>query len=171
MSEIKTNRVTGRRAVHYDTLDELLAEAERLASEEIEMLGNWTYPQILKHLALSMNNSIDGFPGKAPLPIRLVVRLLRESFLSKSLPAGFKFPNRFRPQLEPPEETTLEEGLEDLRQAIARVQSDSQRAPHPVLGQLSREDYDRLHLRHAEMHMSFVRPVRSPETVAESVSK
>ncbi len=47
----------------------------------------------------------------------------------------------------------------NLRQAIHRLQTEEKRAPNPVLGKLTREEWDRLHCRHAELHLSFLVPI------------
>ena len=51
---MNTKAVTGRREVHYDTFDDALADAERLAAGDVRTLGNWSYGQILKHLAMAV---------------------------------------------------------------------------------------------------------------------
>ena len=67
---VKTKQVTGRRTLNYATLDDLLQDAEQLAESDITMLGNWSLGQILRHLAMTMNNTFDGFPFSAPSPRR-----------------------------------------------------------------------------------------------------
>ena len=59
---VNTKTVTGRRELRYDNYDELLADAERLAGKEVRTLGNWSYGQILRHLARSIDAMIDGAP-------------------------------------------------------------------------------------------------------------
>lgn len=156
-TEINTRRVSGRRDVRYENYDQQLADAERLAGVEIRTLGNWSYGQILRHLARSIDAMIDGAPFAFPAPIQWVMRLLmKKRFLSKPLKPGFKLPAKAG-RLNP-EATTTEEGLAELRTAIARAKTDSTRAPHGGFGQLSEEESDAFQFRHAEMHMSFVVP-------------
>ena len=57
---VKTSKVSGRRRLHFGSLDEVLAEAERLAAGPYRKLGNWRLGEILMHLALAGNKSIDG---------------------------------------------------------------------------------------------------------------
>jgi len=82
--------------------------------------------------------------------------LMKRRFLGKTLPAGFKTTAAFTPG-----ETSVEEGLADLREAVARQSRESSRAPHPGFGKISREESDAFNLRHAEMHMSFAVPVEN----------
>ena len=43
--------------------------------------------------------------------------------------------------------------LDLLRKAIARQHEIAERAPHPALGDSSREEWDQFNLRHTEMHI------------------
>jgi len=149
---INTKKVTGRRQVRYSSLDELLAEAERLSAPDVQMPGNWTPGQIYEHLAKTMNSSIDGFSRLMPAPARwLLTLLMKHKFLKKGLPAGFKSTTEFIPDA-----TSVDDGLSSLRQAVSRQRNESVRAPHPGLGNITRDEWNDFHLRHAELHMSFL---------------
>lgn len=149
---INTKKVQGRRKIRYESLDELLADAQRLLGFEVRTLGNWSQGQIYEHLARSLDSSIDGAGFSLPAPVRWMMSLLmKRKFLEKKLPAGFKTTGQFIP-----EETSAEEGLASLQRAIARQQQESKRAPHPAFGNIGREQWNAFHLRHAEMHMSFL---------------
>ena len=156
-SGVNTKQVTGRRTVSYATYDDLLADAERLAGGEVRTLGNWSYGQILKHLAVAINWTIDGAQFTAPWPMRFVAQhFLKGTFLNKTLKPGFKFPDRLRPQLEAPADVDVGESLSDLRAAVERAKTETTRAPNPLLGELTPAEHEKFQLRHAEMHMSFV---------------
>ena len=149
---ISTKNVTERRRVRYSSLDELLAEAERLSEPDVQMLGNWTPGQIYEHLARTMNSSIDGFTRLLPAPARwLLTLLMKHRFLKKELPAGFRSTTEFIPDA-----TSVEDGLSALRNAIGRQKNESIRAPHPAFGNITREEWNDFHLRHAELHMGFL---------------
>lgn len=148
---VNTKMVAGRRTVRYESLSDLLSEAERLANCDVRTIGNWSVGQIYAHLAKSLDISIDG-TDLLPAPMRLILNLFfRKKMLHKAIPAGFKAPGQFVP-----EQTSVEDGLALLRTAIARQHEESARALHPGFGKLSREDWNLFHLRHAEMHMSFI---------------
>ena len=150
---INTKKVTGRRQVSYASLDEFLADAERLANkEEVRTLGNWSQGQIYEHLARALDTSIDGVDISFPAPARwLMTLLMKKKFLYKELPAGFKVSGKVVP-----DETTVEQGLNSLRQAVERQKADSTRVPHPGFGKLSLDEWEAFNLRHAELHMSFL---------------
>ena len=148
--------VTGRRELTYRSYEDLLSDAEGLAAGNVRTLANWTYPQILVHLGKSLEASIDGVNFRAPLPMRLMGKLFMKSkFLDQASPPGFERPENARSQFAPSESVSLEEGLDALRRGISRCQQETDRAPHPFFGRLTREEWDRFNLRHAEMHMSF----------------
>jgi len=155
---VNTARVAGRRDLNYESYEELLTDAEQLVAGPIETVGNWSPGQVFQHLANTMTMSLDGADSPAPWYIRVIAKnLFRHRFLTKKMPAGFKLPPAAERQLLPPE-TTTEAGFAAFRRAIERLKTEPDRHPHPALGPLSREEWDQLHLRHAELHMSFLRP-------------
>ena len=58
-------------------------------------------------------------------------------------------------QFSPDISVSTEQGLRSLRAAIERCQTENSRAEHPAFGKLTREEWDKLNLRHAELHMSY----------------
>ena len=156
---VNTKKVRGRRKVSYGTYDDLLADLATLASGPTEVLGNWSFAQICRHLAVALNGSIDGVPFRASLPMRIMATLLmKKRFLTKTLPAGFQIPVTAKAIVEPGDSVELQEQLTALREAIERVKTDKTRARHPFFDELTTEQWDQFNLRHAELHMSFVRP-------------
>ena len=152
---INTGKVSSRRSVRYRNYDDLLADVESLAGKPIRTLGNWTQPQIYKHLAMSLDSCIDGAGFALPAPMRWIMSLLmKKKFVHGVLPSGYKAPASFVPS----EQTGLEEALGELRRAIQRVKSDKTRAIHPAFGTISADEWDQFNLRHSEMHMSFLQP-------------
>jgi hypothetical protein len=159
---IDITKVTGRRQVRYSSLDELLADAERLvqleAQGEVRQLGNMALGQALGHLALWMHASIDGIPDdlRPPAAVRLLGRAFRGAILSKGLKPGFKLPPDAAKKLIPPDTITPAEGFNQLSAACARLRRETKRVPSPVFGAMSAEQWEQLHLRHAELHLSFM---------------
>ncbi len=89
---INTKTVEGRRSVRYQSYDDLLRDAERLASmEAVQTLGNWSVGQIFKHLADAIESSIDGSGFVLPWPIRVVfTAFMKRKYLYDSLPLDSK---------------------------------------------------------------------------------
>lgn len=154
---VDTKSAQGRRQVHYESLDDLLQDAQSLAAGEVEMRGNWSLGQILKHLAGALETSIDGNPFMLPAPLRWVGgTFLKRKFLTTPLSPGFKVPRRAAALK--PDPTSTEDGLAALKHAIERLKHEQHREQHPMLGRLSIDEWNQFHLRHAEMHMSFAVP-------------
>src|SRR5687767_4143220 len=85
-----------RRILRFNSLDDALAEAERLVAAEregrLDRAGNWPLGQTFGHLATWANFAFDGYPPaiRAPLPVRMVLRLMRGGILSKRMTAGMR---------------------------------------------------------------------------------
>jgi len=161
-ARIDTTKVTNRRQVHFASFDELLADAERLvqldAQGKVHPLGNLTLGQALGHLALWMQASIDGIPDdlRPPAVVKLLGRIFKGVILNKGLRPGFKLPTDAASKLIPPAGITPADGFNQLSTACARLRRESKRVPSPLLGNLNVDEWDKLHLRHAELHLSFM---------------
>lgn len=151
-----TTPTTERRQVSYRNLDEILADAERAVARKARVTGRWSIGQILEHQARVMDRSIDGFGFTAPFYFRWIGALfMKKRFLEKAMPPGFHLKGKVKDELAPAE-TSDEAGLDHLRKAIARQRNESKRVPSPFLGNLTREEWEKLLLRHGELHMSFI---------------
>jgi hypothetical protein len=138
-------------------MDDVVADAERLvASPHTKMLGNWPLGQLLTHLTLAMNSSIDGISAKAPFLFRMLGPVIKWRILSHGMSAGFKLPKKVEDGFFPV--ASPQEALEKLRSAANRLRTEKMTSPHPVFGKLTHEEWLRLHLRHAELHLSFAVP-------------
>src|SRR5439155_6276145 len=113
----------------------------------------WSPGQILQHLAVSMNLSIDGNPIRLAWWIRLMGKIFKGRVLNKPMPAGLNLSKEAAAKLIPPP-TSWEQGLANVRQALTRQKNESKRSPSPFLGELTNEEWIKLHCRHAELHLS-----------------
>jgi hypothetical protein len=154
---VDTAKVEGRRKVDYPSFAELLADADRLSSGPVKALGNWSAGQIYQHLTTAFNGSIDGFTMTFPWYLRLMAKLFKKKLLSMPMPPGFKLPAGASEAMVPPE-TSTEAGLAELHSAVARLEREDRRTTHPMFGDITREEWDRIHLKHASLHMSFLVP-------------
>jgi hypothetical protein len=154
---VDTTKAEGRRTVHFNTLDDILADVERLAQGKVRALGNWSPGQLLKHLTGPMLWCLDGAPLKAPWHFRAMSWFFKKRFLRMPMPAGFKLPDAFAKHLIPGD-TSWEDGLQAFRAAMSRMKAEPQRHPSPFLGELTREQWEQLHCRHCELHLSFLLP-------------
>ena len=165
---VDTAKVTGRRELRFQWIDEILEEAERLASApQVKTLGNWTPGQIMKHLAIGMHMSIDGSPHRPPWYLRLVGPLVKRRILTKGMSPGFQLRVKESQSLVVADDVTTEGGLAALRDAVRRMRREAHREPHVFFGKLSYQEWEQLHLRHAELHFSFLLP--EPASVKSGV--
>lgn len=148
----------GRRQLHFQSLEEILSEVERLAARRVRTVGRWTFAQIVQHLADTMRCSLDGFGFQATWVARfLIAPLIKNSLLTKPMKPGFRLPSRAQ-SLLPSADVSLEAARANLREALARYEFEQPTAAHPFLGRLAAQEWVSLQLRHAELHLSFVIP-------------
>ena len=157
---IDTRKVAQRRALHFETLDGVLADAAALATAEqrnsLRQLGNWTLGQICNHLAAWVHYGFEGAPFTPPWFIRLVARPMKRRFLEKGLPAGARIP-KVPGGTHGIDLVSTQEGIARLTKAFDRLKAGPPAIPNSVFGPLTSEEWTMLHLRHAELHLSFLR--------------
>lgn len=145
-----------RRDLSFNTLDRVMPDVDQLL-EGHETLGNWSLGQICNHLATVVAGSVDGFPFHAPWIYRKTMGVLRRRKIFKDgrIATGIRHPIQFSPK---PELDARAEA-EALR-ATLRYYAGFQEplAMHPILGWLTRDEWDRLHRIHCAHHLSFVLP-------------
>lgn len=154
---------SSRRTLRFNSIDDALAEAERLVGAErdgqLVCAGHWTLGQALGHLATWANFAQDGYPPevRAPLPARVILRLMRGRMLSKGMMSGVKI-GKLPGGTLGVQPLNAEEGLRRFRAAMKRLRSTAPTIPNPVFGRLTHEQWIQLNLRHAELHLSFQCP-------------
>jgi hypothetical protein len=159
-ASIDTAKIKDRRRLRFESIDDIAAEVERLAKcKDVRTLGNWSRGQVLQHLAMTMHNSIDGFPSFVPAPIRFLLRLfLKRRILTTPMSAGFKLPPKAAEHMLP-KPTEWDVALANFRRGMQRLKSETKRMPHPAFGPLTSAEWDQLHCRHSELHLGFLVPV------------
>ncbi len=156
---VKTVRVVGRRTLKFTTLDDIAADVEKLASaKSVTALGNWSVGEVLAHLANSLNMSIDGAQFRAPWFFRTFGPLFKKHYITHPMKPGLKLPKEAARQLTAPSPVSRDEGVARMRSALRRQETITDRAPSPIFGAMTREEWDQLHMRHAELHLSFFVP-------------
>lgn len=155
---IDTGKVTDRRLLRFESIDQVLAEVERLAEAEragrLSRLGNWTLGQALGHLASWAEYSYTGAPLKAPFFVKWFLRLRKRKFLYGPMRAGVKIPGVEGGTLAT-EPVPLDEALGRTRRAFAWLKAEAPTAPNVIFGPLSHDEWVALHCRHAELHLGF----------------
>ena len=90
---ISTSKVQGRRTLKFSSLQDVLADAERMSAGNVKALGS-PAGQIFQHLAKSLNDSIDGSDARFPWYLTVPARSMKKKPINGSMPPGFKLPGR-----------------------------------------------------------------------------
>ena len=151
--------VEGRRALRLESMDAILADAESVTSQPYRTVGGWSAAENIDHVANVVEMSLDGFTLDVPWPLKVVGRLfLKPSWLKNGYKPGIRPPAKVAAAFAPREGVTLEQALERLRRMVTRSKSEPMDRPSPLLGALTHEQWEQMHCRHAELHLSFIVP-------------
>ena len=161
---VDTRRVANRRPVHFRTIENLLAEIDHVTAAakagKVRSLGNWSPAQVLWHVGRLVELSFDGFPfryRRGPVWIARLLRLLAWRWLiAIAFRPGFANPAEAA-VLEPEPSVSLDAAAAYLDQQLARIR-DRERMTQQCSaeGTYSHEQWVYIHLRHAELHLSFL---------------
>jgi len=161
-SMIDTRRAPRRELSFHCTgcLKEELARIEAAhRAGALRQTGNWTPGENLDHVAKVWEFAFDGFPPEArlPFPVRMIAGLMKRRMTSgKTLPSGFKIPKGGEYML-PLQGCAAEKGLARLRKVLERLDRGEQMTvASPAFGRLSHDEWLRLHLGHAQLHLGFI---------------
>lgn len=167
-AEVDT-KTAPRRDLAFASFDEVSEDLDRIETSlnagALTATGNWTPGQNFEHLAKFLRFAYDGFPSKAPPPIRWIARMMLKKKATQSeepLPSGFKLPKQASALL-PSDDVGDVEGLALLREQIARIHAgEAMTQPSPLLGQLTHEEWLTLQRKHMALHLSFLHPQGAP---------
>ena len=153
-----------RRELRFNSIAEVLAEAERLTSAEkagkLKLLGNWSAGQVFGHLAAWANYPYDGYPstlGRVPGWIKFILKFKKNTYLNDKLPQGIRIP-KIEGGTTAIEALPTEEGLARLRKAMQRLESAAPTRDNPIFGPMTHEEWKKIQMRHAELHMGYLQP-------------
>jgi len=153
-----------RRDLHFQSLDDILADAEAIAAGPHHTTGNHSAGELFHHVAVPIDGAVHGFKFSAPLPMRLFGRTLK--LLGKAAAPfnpGINPPRSVLPHFWPAERITTEQGLDTLRAAIDAARAPgSMTHPSPLFGRLTHDQHVAMNCRHAELHFSFIHPADGP---------
>jgi Protein of unknown function (DUF1569) len=153
---------TRRRRLALKSIDDLAAEIDRLVAAQhvghLVATGNWTPAQIFEHLARFIEFSYEGFPFRVSWPLRAVSHVAKwvawKRFVDRALRPGFRIPSD---SLKPDEWADFDVATARLRAQVDRIRcGEPMRQPSPFEGSITSEQWVYVHLRHAELHLSFL---------------
>ena len=149
------------RKLHFETLDQAVAEVERLAAGPVKTTGNFSFPQIVEHLATAFDIS-SGHQTPPPVPffLRLLGPLIARRAAYRPMKPGLKLPKDAQ-EFFWKEGKNPDQMMDEFREAFARYRKVDPLPRHPFFGNLSRKDNEQLQCRHMELHLGFARPAES----------
>lgn len=160
--EINTKNVSGRRAVKFNSVEDVLRDADALVAAEraggLDAIGNWTLGQAMNHVAAWINFAFDGFPPnlRPPWFVKMVMRFLKGRYI-RGLPAGVRIP-KVPGGTMATEVVSTEVGYSALKRAFERLAQIAPTQPSPLFGPMPHSEWIEFNLRHAELHLSFFKP-------------
>src|SRR5262245_4304541 len=120
---VDTGKVTTRRILHFESIDQMMAEVDRLVAAEragqLNHVGNWTLGQILGHLAVWSEFAYTEMPLNPPFFVKWILWFSKNSFLYKPMRAGVKIPHCPGGTLGTAP-MTVDEGLARLQKVVER---------------------------------------------------
>jgi hypothetical protein len=155
---VKTGKVAGRRTLHFDSIEDIVRDAEQIVGQPHRTLGNWSAAQIIEHIAKTMTGAVDGVQGRPPFYIRWFAPLMKNGVLNKPMSPGFTLPKQLHADFMPANDAEEQKALENLRSAFERYKAAASLKPNVIFGRFTREEWDKLQKRHSEMHLSFIVP-------------
>src|SRR5690606_282151 len=110
--------------------------------------GNWALGQTIGHVNYWARVPFEGYPQmrRPPWWMRAMMPMMKGGFLNKKLPAGVRIP-------EAPDGTfgvdpmPTDEALNQLKEALARLERENPPLTNPFFGRMSHEDWIKLNLR------------------------
>jgi hypothetical protein len=155
---VDTGKVSGRRRLRFQNVQEIVADVETLSARGYRQLGNWSLGQMCKHLSIAMSMPLDGSSIRVPWYMRFVARtIFKPKVLRDGMKPGFKLSAAAAKDIIPGR-TADSDGIAALRTTVARFQKEPLVHPHAFFGHLTPEEWTTIALRHAEMHLGFLLP-------------
>jgi hypothetical protein len=125
-----------------------------LAARSVRSLTPWPVPQVLQHLAQSIDFSIDGYPSLRSATFRATAGALAFAVFDRRgrMTHGTTEPIPGAAALDASELAASAEGLRSAWQRFESLPASTPLAPHFAYGRLGRDEYRRAHLMHLADH-------------------
>lgn len=166
MPPVDTASTKDRRAIRFNTIDDLLQDLNVIEdahnAQTLRVSGNWSPGEMFTHIAAFINYPYDGYPAEIaepPFLITVIFRFMKQRFLQKPMRPGIRIPGT-RKGTVGAREVSFDEGFTELLESIARLVDSPPPLSSPIFGYLTHEEWKLAHLRHAELHLSFLHPTR-----------
>lgn len=143
--------------LRFTTFDELRSFIDQLQSSRTSTTGKWSLGQIAYHLAGAVEMTCACAPARQGRWRRWLMWPFRTAVLRFGPPRGVSIPAEIQAQIDPPVESDASQQLARLRRSLELFERAQGPPPaHPKIGPLTRREWGRFHLRHAELHLRYV---------------
>ena len=157
-----------RRKLKFETLPETVEEAQGLLASGYVRNGNWSLGQACRHIRLTVDASIDGYPWWMAIgwPLRpLLRRLFMPKLLRGDSPAGIRTAGVF----VPPEDLDDADEVAKYSACVERfIKHEGDMHPHPGFGRMRKPDLELFHAMHMAHHLGFLSPSDEQEQAVNS---
>lgn len=160
---IDTTQVKDRRALRFETLDQMLTDARACAAaSRLRQLGNWSLGQALNHIAAWIEYPFVGYPPELNFPeeMKAGAAEAKTRLMHETMKPGERLPGIVGGTLAIDDVPTTA-GLARL-EAAARIATgppdELTPLPDPYFGRVTRREWTDINLRHAELHLGFFVP-------------
>jgi len=164
--QVNTKAVAERRVLRLESIADIETDLEALTRAEragtLRHLGNWPAGSIFEHLGRAVQCSFEGFDGFTfPLWLRIFAPLVKTRMLNAPFPTGFNL-SKDSDKKAWKSGVGFDEGLTFYRSQLARVWPDGKASTamlhrHPSFGKMTPDDWVKYQLRHAELHLGFLK--------------
>jgi hypothetical protein len=152
-----------RRALVFNYLDDVIADAENLRAKGYIKAGNWDLAQVCGHIAAWVRFATDGYPRPGCF-LGVVLWMMRSTVGKRMLRAAIR-DNKMKSGVPTFKETVPAPGgdeaaaVADLKEAIDRFGKHvGEYHPSTLFGRWTREECLKLNLMHAAHHLNYLIP-------------
>lgn len=151
-----------RRDLTFETVNDVIEDVNQIsvadAAGTLEVCGQWTAGEILSHLSAWIEYGYEGYPIDAPpWLVRQVMKLMLRSMLKSGMKPGIRIPGIDSGTVGQTKMPT-QEACQRYLMALNRMASREKVVyPSPAFGEMDHAKRVKLNLRHAELHLSFLR--------------
>lgn len=146
--------MTEYRELKFSNLADVEREVDLLSRGPMTTTGNWSFFQILSHLADTIEDSYKPMPApEKPVESRTTEILFKRLQKSGKMKPGYVNPALPQERAE----GDVSAARKRLETAIANFRTSTRLNHEPSLGYLSHEQFEFLHAIHCAMHLGFAK--------------
>ena len=151
-----------RRNLQLESVDDVIEDVNKIAEADangsLSVTGQWSAGEILSHLSAWIEYAYNGYPIDAPpWLVQKVLKFHLRSILKNGMKPGVDIPG-VEGGTVGQEKIDCDVACQRYLVALNRLASSEEtKYPSPAFGKLDKDKFVKLNLRHAELHLSFIR--------------